>query len=194
MPTDGTRAALKVKETRWSADDKLVAWLFKGVDAGNSSLQAEQVSVFDISTCTPESIDQHDNFPATRFIPVGYQDRTIPDFDWDGNNLFAFNTNRRNNGWGELYVYDWVKHKPYHITPIGGSACCYRDARWSPDGTYLFFAFQDFGLGADAPTLFYYVSYGDIGTGSTLTPLSFELPEGFKNPKEAPQPALHAAP
>ena len=194
LPTDGTRAALKVKETRWSADDKLVAWLFKGVDAGNSSLQAEQVSVLDISTCAPERIDQHDNFPATRFMPVGYQDRTIPDIDWDGNNLFVFNTNRRNNGWGELYVYDWVKHKAYHITPLNSGACCYRDARWSPDGTYLFFAFQDFGLGAEAPTLFYYVPYGDIGTGSTLTPLSFELPEGFKNPKEAPQPALHAAP
>ena len=191
QPEGKTRSALVVRETLWSSDDKLVAWLFKGVDPGNSSLQAEQVSILDITACTPAAIDQLDNFPALRFPVEGYQDRTIPDIDWDGNDLFVFNTNRRNNGWGELYVYDWMLHKAYHLKPIGG--CCYRDARWSPDGTYLFFAFQDFGLGANAPTFFYYVPYGEISAGSTFTPI--EMPEGFfKNPKEAPQPALHAAP
>jgi len=190
-PEGKTRSALVVRETLWSADDKLVAWLFKGVDAGNSSVQAEQVSILDITACTPAAIDQLDNFPALRFPVEGYQDRTIPDIDWDGNDLFVFNTNRRNNGWGEFYVYDWMLHKAYHIKPIG--ACCYRDARWSPDGTYLFFAFQDFDLGANAPTFFYYVPYGEISAGSTFTPI--QIPEGFlKNPKEAPQPALHPAP
>ena len=192
QPEGKTRSALVVRETLWSVDDKIVAWLFKGVDAGNSSLQAEQVSVLDITACTPAAIDQLDNFPALRFPVEGYQDRTIPDIDWDGNDLFVFNTNRRNNGWGELYVYDWMLHKAYHIKPVTGS-CCYRDARWSPDGTYLFFAFQDFGLGANAPTFFYYVPYGEISAGSTFTPI--EMPEGFfKNPKEAPQPALRSAP
>lgn len=189
---EGGRSASPVREALWSADDKLVAWLFKGIDPGNSSLQAEQVSVLDITACTPAAIDQLDNFPALRFPVEGYQDRTIPDIDWDGDDLFIFNTNRRNNGWGELYVYDWMLHKAYHIKPVA-DACCYRDARWSPHGTYLFFAFQDFGLGANAPTFFYYVPYGQISAGSTFTPI--EMPEGFfKNPKEAPQPALHAAP
>ena len=193
LPKGKTKSALKVKETRWSADDKLVAWLFAGVDASNSAIQAEQVSVFDIQTCTPETIDLLDNFPGTRFFPAGYQvDHLIPSLDWDGNNLFVFNTSRRNNGWGELYVYDWVIHKAYYINPINGD-CCYRDARWSPDGNYLFFAFQDIGLGAEAPTTFYYVQYGLIGTGSSFTPLP--MPEGFfKNPKEAPQAELHPAP
>ena len=189
---EGGRSSSQVRETLWSADDKLVAWLFKGVDAGNASLQAEQVSILDITACTPAAIDQLDNFPALRFPVEGYQDRTIPDIDWDGNDLFVFNTNRRNNGWGELYIYDWMRHKAYHIKPIGG-ACCYRDARWSPDGTYLFFAFQDFGLGANAPTFFYYIPYGEISAGSTFTPI--QIPEGFfKNPKEAPQPALRPVP
>jgi len=193
LPEGKTRSALKVKESRWSADDKLVAWLFAGVDAGNSSLQSDQVSVFDIQACEPAKIDTLDNFPGTRFIPVGFQSRIMPDFDWDGVNLFAFNTDRRNNGWGELYVYDWVIHKAYLINPINNGACCYRDARWSPDGTYLFFAFQDFGLGAEAPTLFYYVPYGLVGTGSSFTPIP--LPEGiYKNPREAPQAALRPAP
>ena len=191
QPEGGTRAASPVREALWSADDKLVAWLFRGVDAGNASLQAEQVSILDITACTPAAIDQLDNFPALRFSVEGYQNRNMPDLDWDGNDLFVFNTDRRNNGWGELYVYDWTLHKGYHINPIDG-ACCYRDARWSPDGLYLLFAFQDLRLGSEAPTLLYYVPYGEIGTGTGFTPLPLE--NFFNNPREAPQPALHPSP
>jgi serine/threonine-protein kinase len=188
LPTAKTKAALQVVETRWSADDKLVAWLFKGVDAGNSSFQAEQVDVLDVSGCKPETIRVLENFPGTHFNPVGYQNREMPDFDWDGADLFVFNTSRRNNGWGELYLYNWKTHKATVINPIRGS-CCYRDARWSPDGTYLIFAFQDIGLGAQAPTFLYYIQAGEIGTGANFQPLSLD-PGFFKNVKEAPQPAL----
>ena len=191
LPTGQTKAALQVQEARWSADDKLVAWLFKGVDAGNSSLQAEQVSVFDISACVPETIDLLDNFPGTRFNPVGFQNREMPDFDWDGADLFVFNTSRRNNGWGELYLYNWKTHRANLLNPIE-EKCCYRDARWSPDSTYLLFAFQDFGLGAEAPTLLYYVPSGEVGTGANFQPLPLE-PGFFRDPKEAPQAALRPA-
>ena len=190
-PKGRTRSALIVKEVRWSADDKLVAWLFKGPDAGNQSLQSDQVSILNIQDCNPDTIDLLDNFPGNRFIPVEFQNHLMPDFDWDGFNLFVFHTSKRNNGWGEVYIYNRESHKPTHIRPISRK-CCYRDVRWSPDGTYLIFAFQDEGLAGAAPTLLYYVPYGDIGTGANLTPIP--LPEGFfKNPKEAPQPALHAA-
>ena len=47
VPTGKTKSALQVRETRWSADDKLVAWLYKGPDA------SDQVSVFDIQACKP---------------------------------------------------------------------------------------------------------------------------------------------
>ena len=191
QPEGRTKSALVVREALWSADDKLVAWLFKGVDAGNPAVQAEQVSILNITACTPSAIDQLDNFPALRFPVEGYQNRLMPDIDWDGNDLFVFNTDRRNNGWGELYVYDWKLHKGYHINPIEG-ACCYRDARWSPDGLYLLFAFQDLRLGSEAPTVLYYVPYGEIGTGTSFTPLPLE--GFFKNTREAPQPALHTAP
>ena len=190
LPTDGTKAALRVKETRWSADDLLVAWLFKGNDAGNSNLQAEQVSVFDITACKPELIDLRDNFPGTRFIPAGYQNRELPDLDWDGLDQFVFNTSRRNNGWGELYNYNWEVHKPTQLQPAG--ACCYRDARWSPDGTYMFFEFQDSTLGANAITVLYYVPVGEMNTGANFKPIT--MPEGFfKNPKEGAQAALRPA-
>ena len=190
IPEAQTRSALIVREARWAADDGLVAWLYVGVDPGNASLQSDQVSVLNIQDCTPSTIDLLDNFPGTRFTPVGFQNRIMPDFDWDGASLFVFNTSRRNNGWGELYVYNWESHRANLINPIPGK-CCYRDARWSPDGSHLFFAFQEEGLGNAAATLLYYVPYGEIGAGTNFRPIP--LPDGFfKNPKEAPQPALRS--
>ena len=188
LPTPKTKAALQVQEGRWSADDKLVSWLFNGIDAGDNSLQAAQVGVFDISACNEETIDMLDNFPSTRFNPVGYQNREMPDFDWDGYDLFLFNTSRRNNGWGELYMYNWKTHKPNLINPVEGK-CCYRDARWSPDGSYMIFAFQDLTLGGAAPTVFYYIPSGQLGNETTFQPLPLD-PNFFKNAKEAPQFAL----
>lgn len=188
LPTGKTKAALQVQEARWSSDDTLVAWLFKGVDAGNSSVQAEQISVFNIQSCEPQTIDLLDNFPGTRFNPIGFQNREMPDFDWDGSDLFFFNTSRRNNGWGELYIYNWQTHKGTLLNPVPGK-CCYRDARWSPDGSYFLFAFQDIGLGSEAPTLIYYVASGEMGTSAEYQPLPLG-PDFFRNAREAPQAAL----
>ncbi|HEY5730731.1 MAG TPA: protein kinase [Anaerolineales bacterium] len=185
-----TYTIARVREARWSADDKLVAWIFVGNDAVNPNFQAEQVSVLDISACEPELIDQKDNFPGTRFTPAGYQNRELPDFDWDGLDQFSFNTSRRNNGWGEFYVYNWKIYKGFQQSPVG--ACCYRDARWSPDGTYILVAFQDLALGAEAKTELYYLPVGNLDTGANFQPIP--LPDGFfKNPKEGTQPALRPA-
>jgi len=191
LPTGKTNAALAVREARWSADDKLVAWLYKGVDASGSSIAAEQVSVFNIQDCRPETIRLIDNFPGTRFNPVGFQDRIMPDFDWDGFTQFAFNTSRRNNGWGEFYIYNYESHRPSLIHPIDNK-CCYRDARWSPDGSYLFFAFQDIGLGPEASAILYYIPAGELEAGANFKPIPMP-PDFFKNPREAPQPALRPA-
>jgi hypothetical protein len=186
VPTGKTKAALIVKEARWATNDELVAWLYKG------PFGPDQVSVLDIHDCDPTKIKIVDTFPGTHFEIPGFQSGLLLDFDWDGFNQFVFNTARRNNGWGDLHIYNWESHKPtLTINPIN-KRCCYRDARWSPDGTYLFFTFQDEGLAADTQTFFYYVPYGDIGAGANLTPI--KLPDGFfKNPKEAPQPALRPA-
>jgi len=183
VPQGKTKSALVVKEARWAADDQLVAWLYKGPFA------SDQVSVLDIHDCDPAKITIVDTFPGTHFTVPGFQSGVLLDFDWDGFNQFVFNTVRRNNGWGDLHIYNWESHKPtLTINPIN-KKCCYRDARWSPDGTYLFFTFQDEGLAANSQALFYYVPYGDIGAGANLTPI--KMPDGFfKNPKEAPQPAL----
>lgn len=186
-----TFTVARVHEARWSKDDSLVAWLFVGNDAANPSVQAEQVSVLDISSCDPELIDQQDNFPGTRFVPAGYQNREIPDFDWDGLDQFTFNTSRRNNGWGELYIYNWKIYRGVQQSPVG--PCCYRDARWSPDGTYLLVSFQDLGLGANAQTELYYLPVGELGTGANFTPFPFEA-GFFRDPREGIQAALRPAP
>ena len=183
IPEGKTRSALVVKEARWAMDDKLVAWLYKGPTG------TDLVSILNIQDCTPATIDLLDTFPANRFEPPGFQGGLMLDFDWDGLSQFIFHTARRNNGWGELHIYNWETHKPtLTVNPIG-KRCCYRDARWSPDGSYLLFAFQDAGLADAAQTLLYYAPIGDIAAGANLTPI--QLPEGFfRNPREAPQPAL----
>ena len=70
-----------------------------------------------------------------------------------------------------------------------GLLLCYRDARWSPDGSYMIFAFQDLTLGGTAPTVFYYIPSGQLGNETTFQPLPLD-PNFFKNAKEAPQFAL----
>jgi len=187
IPEGATKSALIVKEARWAKDDKLVAWLFKGPTG------TDLVSVLNIQDCTPATIDRLDTFPANRFDPPGFVGGVMLDFDWDGESQFIFHTARRNNGWGELHIYNWETHRAtLSMNPIE-KRCCYRDARWSPDGSYLFFAFQDEGLADAAQTVLYYVPFGDITAGANLKPIP--LPDGFfKDRKEAPQAALRPAP
>jgi hypothetical protein len=196
FPEPKTKSILGVREALWSEKDDLVTWLFKGVDPARSPrLLFDQASVLDISKCIPAEIDQLENFPAERFKPVNVEpveyndDGTIPGLDWDGNELFVFNTSRQ-DGWGELYIYNWNTKRPVHNNFID-DLCCYRDARWSPDGLYLFFAFRDHRLGDEAQTRLYYVLYRE-GAGRQFEALP--LPEGFFIDRtEAPQPALRSA-
>ena len=88
--------------------------------------------------------------------------------------LFSLTGFIRNGGYGNLYVYNMERHQPYttipgatYIDPVNGT-CCYRDPRWSPDGQYLLFVFQDIGLGDNSVSKLYYIPYGTIGTGATL--------------------------
>jgi serine/threonine-protein kinase len=187
-----TLAALILKEFRWGPDGKTVAWLFKGVGATGQAV--DLIQVVDISSCDPTKLRANDEFPGTRFTPDGYgSNGTLPDFDWDGNFLFLMNTLDRNNGWGFMYTYTQELHKGTQENPVtdSKSRCCYRDARWSPDNSYVIFAFQNKDS-ANAPIQFYYVPVGSIRSGAGVTPLP--LPADFAlSSKEAPQFALHPA-
>jgi Tol biopolymer transport system component len=75
------------------------------------------------------------------------------------------------------------------VNPID-KACCYRDPQFSPDGTYLLFAFQDIRDADKGITRLYYVPYGTIDTGARYEPLP--LPE-FSDKKAQPQAVLRKA-
>jgi Tol biopolymer transport system component len=103
--------------------------------------------------------------------------------------LFALTGFARNDGFGDLYIYNSDLHKAdLEVNPVDG-VCCYRDPQFSPDGQYLAFAFQDIRAGAANPITLYYIDLSTLGTGVRYTPIP--LPEDFfSNPREKPQPIL----
>jgi dipeptidyl aminopeptidase/acylaminoacyl peptidase len=126
---------------RWSADSQVIAAELIA-NMGNG-LQGNIIQLFRIDQCIPNP-RAIDNFPPPRFDMEGYDERPlIQNYTWDGGALFALNTDERNDGYGHLYVYHSELHKAYpKVNPIDNQ-CCYRDPQFSPDGTYLLFAYQD---------------------------------------------------
>jgi hypothetical protein len=192
--TGGTQAAIHLKDFRWSPYSKNVAWLFEGGGSAGKATE-DLIRLVDISACDPNRINMMDEFPGTRFNPEGYASKSVlPDFDWDGNFMFLMNTFDRNKGWGFLYIYSEELHKGTQENPVPSakSRCCYRDARWSPDGSHIFFAFQNRDLGPDAPVQFYYIPISSIRAATDPTPINMPA-DFFPDIKEGPQPALHFA-
>jgi hypothetical protein len=109
--------------------------------------------------------------------------------DWDGDELFIFNSNERNGGFGNLYLYNTRTHQAVTKINVVGS-CCYRDARFSPDGNFVIFAYQDIA-DQDGLIELYYIPSGALTTPGNYQPLA-ALPQEFfeGSRKESPQPAL----
>jgi len=164
-----------------------MAMIIFGVSKEIGSADTIQVIPVDQCVARPRALD---NFPPPRYTPPEYAaSPMIQNFGWDGMNLFTHVTYMRNDGFGNLYVYNMDLHKADEaVNPIHGD-CCYRDPIFSPDGTHLLFAFQE-QLGGDSTISFYYIPFGTIGTGATYTPLP--LPP-ITNSKEQPQAVLRPA-
>jgi len=177
-----------VKMARWSTDGKMLSAVIMGQASGIGS--ADLIHVISLEKCTdrPEVID---NFPPPRFRMPAYESwPSILNFGWDGVALFAFNTIIRNGGFGDMYIYNVELHKArMEINPIDGK-CCYRDTRWSPDGSHIVFAFQDYSQTADDIVRFYLIPYGSMGTGATYEPLPIP---GISDLKAIPLPVLRPA-
>ena len=160
---------------RWSTDGKEIAFDTYVADTGT---RVELIRVFDISACNSASPKMLDNFPANRngFPMIGYSAHpVIPSYDWNGSTLFVLNSPYRY----ELgYLYSYFEETKYaiKIDPLQ-TGCCYTAARFSPDGNYLFFIYQNINSGANAKTQLFFISYGSIGSGSVYSPLP--LPDGF---------------
>lgn len=170
-----------VTSSTWSTDMKRLVMQVRG-DIGSS------FQIIDINTCTPTP-KILDNFPAPRFV-LEKSPGNIPSYGFDGVILFAFNNYVRNDGFGDLWIYNTTLYKAYpHINPIN-DRCCYRSPSFSPDGQWLLFAYQDYLEGSQAITRFYLIPYGTIGTGEEYQPMP--LPD-ITEPKADPQPILRPA-
>jgi len=142
----------------------------------------------DIQNCDNVDLTRLDTIPGGRIDFDPESTKRIGSFDWNGKNLFLINDSIRNDGFGNLYLYNSDTKEVVEINPINGF-CCYRDPRWSPDGDYIMFAFQRFDRSDIA---LYYISFTDIQSGASFTPIT--LPNGFfSTSREKPQPVLRAA-
>ncbi len=154
--------------------------------APSGTLAADTMRIIDIHLCDKSEPVGMDEFPLGRFPFSG----TLVNFDWDGDLLFLMNSNVRNGGFGDLALYNTFTHKSEKPSPIDGN-CCYRDPTFSPDGTYVFFVFQDIRL-TDNPIDFYYIPIDELTTGGKIEPMT--LPKGFFTKRsDAPMPAFRTA-
>ena len=154
-------------------------------------VSSDQVFVLniDIPNCDTVGPVRVAKVPGVRLDFASESSRRITSYDWDGDHMFLLNDSIRNDGFGDLYVYDSLNRQGERINPIDGE-CCYRDARWSPDKTHIFFVFQRFGT---TEIEFYYIPYAEVGNGGTWTPIP-NVDTLFSTPREKPQPALRPVP
>jgi len=152
-----------------------------------SSDQIFLVSV-DIPNCATVGPVRIDRIPGRHIEFDSKSTKRIASYDWDGDHLFLLNDSIRNDGFGDLYLYDSKTQDAVKINPVNGM-CCYRDARWSPDGSYILFAFQKFD---STQIQLYYVPFRDSDGDAGWTPI--QIPDLlFTTPREKPQPALRPA-
>lgn len=174
---------LGVLDALWSDDEQRLAIKYLA-PAGN--LIADTIRILDIHLCKDSAPIRLDEFPLGRFPFSG----AIVNYDWDGDLLFFMNSNKRNGGFGDLASYNTFTHKSERPIPIEGN-CCYRDVTFSPDGSFVIFAFQDIRLTSNSIAL-YYLPADALTLGGTHQPIP--LPDGFFTKRnDAPMPALRPA-
>lgn len=143
----------------------------------------------DIENCDNVGLTRLDIIPGGRIDFDTDSTKRLGSFDWNGKNLFLLNDSIRNDGFGNLYLYNSETKVATEINPVDG-LCCYRDARWSPDGTYILFAYQRFDLSSID---LYYIPFADLESGAEVEPIN--LPNGFFNTaRDKPRLALHPSP
>ncbi len=150
-------------------------------------VSSDQIFVLnvDVPNCVTVGPVRVAKVPGTRIDYDSASSKRITSYDWDGDHLFVLNDSIRNDGFGDLYLYDSQARQAQRINPVSGE-CCYRDARWSPDRTHIFFAFQRFGT---TPIELYYIPYADLGKEAAFKPIQ-DVDTLFSTPREKPQPAL----
>ncbi len=178
----------RIKAIYWSeTNDHLAVLLSKSIAGTNR----DEINILDFSQCAPAPLLETEIL-STYFLFTlrGYYDRPeIPSFSWNGNDQLLVNSYQNESGFGDLLLYNLDQNLGLNITPNG--SCCYRDAHWSPDGSYIFYAYQP---EAGGQISLYFAPTGKITqTGTISNPIP--MPTGFfADPLVSLQPALRKAP
>jgi serine/threonine-protein kinase len=171
------------REVLWSQDGKML--MAHVIDT--RLVNSDQLFLLnaDIENCANVGLSRLDTIPGGRITFDKESTRRLGSYDWDRKNLFLLNDSIRNDGFGNLYLYNSDTREVVKLNPIN-SECCYLDARFSPDGKYILFAHQRFDR---SDISLYYIPFADLQSGGPFTPIS--LPSRFfSTPREKPQPAL----
>ncbi len=175
-----------LKAAAWSLANNRLAMLLSTLVDG---IYRDKVSVLDFTQCSATPQPVKDILPTHFLFTLrGYYDHPeITSLSWNGNDQLLLNGYVK-DGFGDLQVYNLDQDQSQELAPNG--SCCYRDAHWSPDGTYLFYTYQPEPGGE--VSLFYAPASSLSQPGESIASLA--LPAGFlAGSTESLQPALRAA-
>lgn len=181
-----------VKDVRWSDDSKSLAVIFVDTAAKKN----DAVRVLDVSHCPPSAPVQRDVFPTGKFQISGYTNSPALGMDWDGVSRFLLTDIIRAGGFGHLYSYDMQTQQGGRLFKVDTN-CCYRDIRFSPDGTHVLLFFQDITLGDQVRNVLYYIPFDQLAGGDfgDPVPIPYDLQADMDgNPQFDFQPAAPPAP
>jgi Tol biopolymer transport system component len=179
-----------IQEMQWSDDGLRLALKIRRFGITGGPLQGKLVEGFLIiesGDCRSEPVEV-DNFPDMRRLWIeGFENRPeFTDWSWDGKEWYTLTSHSTERiGWGDLYRYNGVTSDGVKLNPMSGK-CCYREARWSPDGQYILFVYEETAGNRQV----FYARFSSLNSGLGFTPL--DLPE-FSDPHEYTQPALRPA-
>jgi hypothetical protein len=178
----------QLKAVRWSQDGtRLAVLLSPGSLSGNGDL----VRILRVDACQPGTLLVAEILP-TYFLftlPGYYTDPSLSSLDWNGDNLLLWTGSAGPDDFGTLQLYDLSRVDSQALEPLGGQ-CCYREAQYSPDDSYLLFAYQPEAGGEVA---LYYLPLANPQSSTTPRPLAFPA-DFLTNPLAGLQAALRRAP
>lgn len=177
------------RDVLWGSEQSTVQFAAHVIDT--RLVNSDQIFLLnaDLNNCANVALSRLDTIPGVRIDFDPESTKRLGSFHWNGKNLFLFNDSIRNDGFGNLYLYNSETREAIKLNPINGE-CCYRDARFSPDGKYIIFAYQRFDRSEIA---LYYIPLADLPSSGPFTPIPLPA-RFFSTARENPQPALRPAP
>ncbi len=176
-----------IKSVLWSLTNSRLAMLLSTLVDG---IYRDEVKVLDFSLCTAAPQPVNEILPTYFLFSLrGYFNHPeITGLSLKGNDQLVLSGYVNQDGFGDMYLYNLDQDQSRELSPNG--SCCYRDAHWSPDGTYLFYSYQP-ETGGEVK-LFYIPASKLTQTAGNLTALA--LPADFLSAAQASlQPALRTA-